>query len=100
MRTWSQPSTRKSGLIIPDEAKANSAYSAMRGRVLALGPDAYSYKPEFPSGPLCALGDWIMFNKYAGHMFSIEGEDVVYRFIMDLDVMAVVGDPDVIKSAV
>ena len=85
---------------MPDEVKANASFSAMRGEVLAVGPDAYSYAPEFPSGALCSVGDWVMFAKYAGHPFGLSGEDTVYRFIIDMDVIAVVDDPDIIKAAV
>jgi len=59
--------------------------------VLSLGPDAYSDKGRFPSGPWCKEGDFIVVRTYAGTRFKIFGQE--FRIINDDQVEAVVDDP-------
>jgi len=59
--------------------------------VLDLGPDAYSDKARFPSGPWCKKGDFIVVRTYAGTRFKIFGQE--FRILNDDQVEAVVDDP-------
>jgi co-chaperonin GroES (HSP10) len=59
--------------------------------VVKVGPDAYSDKEKFPSGPWCKQGDFIMVRTYAGTRFKMYGQEM--RLINDDQVEGVVQDP-------
>ena len=65
--------------------------------VLKLGPDAYSDKTRFPSGPWCKEGDFILVRPHAGTRVKIHGQE--FRVINDDSVEAVVEDPRGITRA-
>ena len=62
------------------------------GLVVRLGPDAYSDKEKFPEGPWCKEGDWVIFGRYAGARFNIEGGDM--RLLNDDEILATVNNPE------
>jgi hypothetical protein len=45
-------------------------------------------RPRFPSGPWCKLGDTVLFSRYAGKRFTIEG--VEFRMLSDDEITATV----------
>jgi co-chaperonin GroES (HSP10) len=59
--------------------------------VLDVGPDAYSDKDRFPSGPWCKPGDWVVVRTYAGTKFKLFGKE--FRLLNDDQVEAIVSDP-------
>lgn len=65
--------------------------------VLKLGPDAYSDKSRFPSGPWCKEGDFILVRPHAGTRVKIHGRE--FRIINDDSVEGVVEDPRGITRA-
>lgn len=65
--------------------------------VVNIGPDAYSDKLKFPSGPWCKKGDFIVTRSYAGTRIKIHGTE--WRVINDDSVDAVVEDPRGISRA-
>ena len=59
--------------------------------VVAVGPDAYSDKGKFPSGPWCKQGDFVLVRTYSGTRFKVHGKE--FRLLNDDQVEAVVDDP-------
>lgn len=59
--------------------------------VVAMGPDAFADKQRFPSGPSCAVGDFILTRPNTGTRVKIHGRE--FRLINDDSVQAVVEDP-------
>jgi len=53
---------------------------------------AYKDKERFSNGPWCKKNDWIIFGRYAGSRFGIEGGEV--RILNDDEIIAVVRDPE------
>ena len=62
------------------------------GYVLKMGPDCYKDEVRFPNGPWCKVNDWIIFGRYAGSRFGIEGGEV--RILNEDEIIAVVKDPE------
>ena len=62
------------------------------GLVVALGPDAYKDPNKFSEGPWCSVGDWVIFGRYAGARFRIEGGDM--RLLNDDEILAVIDSPE------
>ena len=84
----------KNGIYIPDEVQEREAIATVCGYVLKVGPLAYQDQDKF--GPMpkawCQEGDWVIFGKYAGSRFKIEGGEV--RLLNDDEILARVKNPD------
>ena len=65
--------------------------------VMDIGPDAYSDKERFPSGPSCKVGDFILIRPNSGSRLKIHGQE--FRIINDDSVEATVEDPRGISRA-
>ena len=82
----------KGGVILTDETMQERGYTTVTGLVLKMGTECYDNKERFPNGPWCKKGDWIIFGRYAGSRFGIEGGEV--RILTDAEIIAVVKDPE------
>ena len=82
----------KGGILLSDQTMEERGFSTVTGLVLKVGPDAYRDKERFPNGPWCKKNDWIIFGRYAGSRFGIEGGEV--RILNDDEIIAVVKDPE------
>ena len=65
--------------------------------VVKMGPEAYTDKTRFPSGPRCKTGDFIIVRPNSGTRLKIHGRE--FRLINDDNVEAVVQDPRGITRA-
>jgi|TARA_R110002012_G_scaffold3816_1_gene17790 co-chaperonin GroES (HSP10) len=81
----------KGGVILTDQHMEERGYTTVTALVLKMGNDCYS-EDRFPKGPWCKKGDWIIFGRYAGSRFGIEGGEV--RILNDDEIIAVVKDPE------
>ena len=74
----------RSGLVLPDTAKEKP----QEGKVIAVGPGKL-----LEDGKVVPLevqeGDRIIFSKYSGTEFKLDGED--YLILSERDILAVVG---------
>lgn len=86
----------RGGIFLPDETKDVGAWSTVVCKVESMGKECYSDPVKFPNGPWCAVGDWILLPKFTGHRFKL-GDDTV-RLINDDQVLAVIDDPESVKS--
>lgn len=59
--------------------------------VAKIGPDAFKDEKRFPSGPSCAVGDFVIVRPNSGTRFKIHGREM--RIINDDSIEAVVEDP-------
>ena len=82
----------KGGIYLTDKHMEERGYSTVTGLVLKIGPDAYKDEKRFSNGPWCKKNDWIIFGRYAGSRFGIEGGEV--RILNDDEIIAVVKDPE------
>ena len=89
-------SRKQGGIILTKQTVEKERLSTVVGHVVALGPDAYADTIKFPEGPWCKKGDWVVFGRYAGARFQIEGGDM--RLLNDDEILAVVDDPEAIIS--
>lgn len=63
--------------------------------VVKLGPDCYTDKTRYPSGPWCKVGDFILVRPNAGSRLVIHGRE--FRMINEDSVEGTVDDPRGIK---
>lgn len=88
------------GIWKPDETIRREDHAQTIGYVIAMGPDCYSNKEQFPSGEhACQPGDYVMFRAYAGTRFRLEGTDTEFRLINDDAIEAVVVNPEKVRRA-
>jgi chaperonin GroES len=75
-------STTASGLVIPDTAKEKP----QQGEVLAVGPGRRAEQSGelIPAG--VAVGDTVIYSKYGGTEFSVDGEELL--ILSSRDVLA------------
>jgi len=65
--------------------------------VVALGPDCYTDKTRYPTGPWCKAGDFVVLRSNSGSRLKIHGKE--FRMINEDTVDAVVQDPRGISRA-
>ena len=82
----------KGGVLLTDKHMEERTYTTVTALVLKMGPECYKNEERFPNGPWCKKGDWIIFGRYAGSRFGIEGGEV--RILNDDEIIAVVKDPE------
>lgn len=81
------------GIYIPDAAVDREALATVCGYVVKVGPLAYKDKEKFgDSEPWCKEGDWVIFGRYAGSRFKIEGGEV--RLLNDDEILARISNPE------
>ena len=84
------------GILLTDQQLDEDQVQTVVGYVLKQGPLCYTDTDKFPDGPWCKEKDWIIFPRYAGSRFRIEGGEV--RILNDDEVLATIKDPDDILS--
>ena len=82
----------KGGILYTEEAVERATIATVCANVLEVGPLAYADKEKFPTGPWCKKGDWIIFARYSGSRFKIEGGEV--RLLNDDEVLATINNPE------
>ncbi len=80
------------GIYIPDEIVHRESLATVCGYVLKVGPDAWKDEDKYPAGDYCKEGDWVIFGRYAGSRFKIDGGEV--RLLNDDEILATINDPD------
>ena len=93
---FTQSSVTKGGIHLAKQTVDKERLSTVVGYVVSTGPDAYSDLNKFPEGPWCKEGDWVIFGRYAGARFLIEGGDM--RLLNDDEILACIDDPEAILS--
>lgn len=80
-----------SSIVKADTVMRNEELTTTVLWVVAMGPECYTDTEKFPSGPWCAVGDFILTRAYAGTRFKVFGRE--FRLLNDDQVDAVVEDP-------
>ena len=80
------------GIYLPDKVVEENSVSTQVGYVLKVGELAYGDKTKFPDGPWCEKGNWVMFARYAGSRFRIDGGEV--RILNDDEILATIQSPE------
>jgi len=89
---YSGPKKTKGGVILSDQTHETIQMTTVCAYVLKVGPLAYRDSWRFPTGPWCEQGDWVVFGRYAGSRFKIEGAEV--RILNDDEIIATISNPE------
>ena len=86
----------KGGIVLPD---GSTQEKPLRGRIMAVGPGKRLASPLNPKGWVFdvmpfSVGDYVLFPKYSGDSFKLDGEE--FFFVKADDIIAIIDDaPDV-----
>ena len=81
------------GVYLPDQAVEREALATVCGYVLKVGPLVYKDPDKFgETGAWCKEGDWVIFGRYAGSRFKIDGGEV--RLLNDDEILATINNPE------
>ena len=92
VRPYQPAEKTKGGVILADQTAETIQMTTVCAYVLKLGPLAYKDTDKFSTGPWCKEGDWIIFGRYAGSRFKIEGAEV--RILNDDEIIATISNPE------
>ena len=82
------------GIQLVSETIERDTVSSVVGYVISLGPDAYKDPVKFPEGAWCEEGEWVLFGRYAGARFKIDGGEL--RILNDDEILARIPDPEAV----
>ena len=88
---YAGPKKTKGGIYLADTTQETIQMTTVCGLVLKMGNLCYRDKDKFPLGPWCKLHDWVIFSRYAGSRFKIEGGEV--RVLNDDEVISTIKNP-------
>ena len=88
---YAGPKKTKGGIILSDQTAETIQMTTVCGLVLKMGNLCYRDKEKFPLGPWCKLHEWIIFSRYAGSRFKIDGGEV--RVLNDDEVISTIKNP-------
>lgn len=88
--------TTDGGIYIPNKVLDDSQIQTVVGYVVKQGPLCYKDKEKFPDGPWCSEKQWVIFARYAGSRFRIDGGEC--RILNDDEVLATIDDPEDVLS--
>ena len=89
---WAGPAKTKGGVYLSDQTAETIQVTTVCAYVLKVGDLAYTDKTRFPNGPWCQKGDWVIFGRYSGARFKIEGGEV--RILNDDEIIARIKNPE------
>lgn len=88
--------TTDGGIHLPTQVLNDTQIQTVVGYVVKQGPLCYKDTDKFPDGPWCAEKQWVIFARYAGSRFRINGGEC--RILNDDEILAVIDDPEDILS--
>ena len=88
--------TTEGGIYIPNQVLNYTQLQTVVGYVVKQGPLCYKDADKFPDGPWCTEKQWVIFARYAGSRFRIDGGEC--RILNDDEILATIDDPEDILS--
>lgn len=85
------------GVILTDDLRDRESVATQIALVVDMGDLAYHDPRDFPNGPWCKTGDFVLLRSYAGTRFEVAGLDQEFRLINDESVEAVIANPHAMR---
>lgn len=92
------PEKSDGGILLAPKTLEEDVIQTQVGYVLKAGPLAYKDKERYPTGGWCKEGDWVIFARYAGSRFRLNGDKKAafgseVRMLNDDEVLGTILDP-------
>ena len=88
---YAGPKKTKGGILLSDTTQETIQMTTVCGLVLKMGNLCDRDKEKVPLGSWCKLNDWVIFSRYAGSRFKIEGGEV--RVLNDDEIISTIKNP-------
>jgi len=88
--------TTEGGIYLPNQVLKDTQLQTVVGYVVKQGPLCYKDADKFPDGAWCTEKQWVIFARYAGSRFRIDGGEC--RILNDDEILATIDDPEDILS--
>ena len=88
---YAGPKKTKGGIILADTTQETIQMTTVCGLVLKMGNLCYRAKDKVPLGAWCKTNDWVIYSRYAGSRFKIEGGEV--RVLNDDEIISTIKNP-------
>ena len=75
-------------LIRPDTYESRDRLENQIGKVHSIGAECWSDEGQ----PRCAVGDWILHERYQGHWILDEETGDHYKFLNDRDILGIIDE--------
>ena len=82
----------KGGILLSDNTLDTIQMTSVCGYVLKMGNLCYQDKQKFTNGPWCKLNEWVLFGRYAGARFKIDGGEI--RILNDDEIISTIKSPE------
>ena len=82
----------KGGIHLTENTLDTIQMTSVCGYVLKMGDLCYKDEKKFPNGPWCKPKEWVMFGRYAGARFKIEGGEI--RILNDDEIISTIKNPE------
>ena len=92
------PEKSDGGILLAPKTLEEDVIQTQVGYVLKAGPLAYKDKERYATGEWCNEGDWVIFARYAGSRFRLNGDKKAafgseVRMLNDDEVLGTILDP-------
>ena len=92
------PEKSDGGILLAPKTLEEDVIQTKVGYVLKAGPLAYKDKERYQTGEWCKEGDWVIFARYAGSRFRLNGDKKAafgseVRMLNDDEVLGTILDP-------
>jgi co-chaperonin GroES (HSP10) len=84
----------KGGIHLTENTLETIQMTSVCGYVLKMGDLCYKDEKKFPNGPWCKPKEWVMFGRYAGARFKIDGGEI--RILNDDEIISTIKSPEAI----
>ena len=92
IRPWSGEKKTKGGILITENTQSTIEMTTVVGLVIMMGELCYKDEKNFPSGPWCKEGQFVIYGQYAGSRFKTKyGE---HRILNDDEIIATIRKPE------
>lgn len=96
--------TTAAGIIMVEETKRGEQIDSMMGKVIGVGPLAYTDTALFGENPepACKVGDWVLIKKYSGNKLYVDspdGEKIELRIVLDDAILGTTKTPEMIRGS-
>jgi co-chaperonin GroES (HSP10) len=92
------PEKSDGGILLAPQTLEEDVVQTQVGYVLKAGPLAYKDKERYPTGAWCKEGDWVIFARYSGSRFRLNGDKKAafgseVRMLNDDEILGTILDP-------
>tara|TARA_R110001592_G_scaffold53956_3_gene165384 strand:+ start:36 stop:482 length:447 start_codon:yes stop_codon:yes gene_type:complete len=92
------PEKSDGGILLAPKTLEEDVVQTQVGYVLKAGPLAYKDKERYPTGVWCKEGDWVIFARYSGSRFRLNGDKKAafgseVRMLNDDEILGTILDP-------